>query len=158
MGVSFLVSFMAVHFLPFGFGGRKFSVPFGMAAGQGWLVVLLLAFILDFIQIPIYYFIYGAAGKLAARFKKKIRKKEKKRARSKLFRWAQGLGLFGVYIISAIPLWGCGVWTSTLLAYLIKTKKLPAYIAISLGIITGILLLELVAKGIIVGVAALKLP
>jgi len=162
-----ILTFIGAHFAPFGLGGRKISVPLGISLGLSPGVVLLLAFALDFIQIPIFYLVYSGIGRLifytrsksfVARIAKLARartsKAKTKQKKNRILKWAKKVGPFGIFVVAAIPFFGCGVWTATLLAYITKTKKPLAYFLISLGILISTLFLIFTTKGFLIGINA----
>ena len=147
---QFVLAFSAVHL---GASGSKVSVPYGLVSHQSIWLILLLIFILDVIQIPIFFFIYNQAYriKFIRKLEEKIKRGNEKHQQSRLFVFLKKFGALGVLLLSANPFFGGGIWTSTLLAHLTGMKKVTAYILICLGILINVGIVFWVARGIDIG-------
>lgn len=56
--------------------------------------------------------------------------------------------LLGIYLFVAIPLPGTGAWTGCLISTLLQLKLVPAFITISLGVLTSGIIMLLASSGI----------
>lgn len=147
--------FIILHLVPF--FGRKFSVPYLQATLHNLPLTLLLGFSLDMIQVPFFFLVYGLAAKgvakvrqkRLAKYGKKLMGKSKKGITNKMLRWAKSFGILGIPLLAAMPFFGCGMYTATLLSFVLKINKKIAYILLALGCIAGILLLIGATEGII---------
>ncbi|MFH1248723.1 MAG: small multi-drug export protein [archaeon] len=131
-------------------GGRKMGIPYGIAATSNPLIIIILSLCLDLLQIPIFYFIYSQEK---IRLSKNIHvhaKKEKKDIKdSKAWKWARRLGASGVFLLSTMPSFGGGIWSSVLLAFTLKLNKKVSYFLILSGSLLGISVLAFFSSAVI---------
>jgi len=141
----FILSLILMHLAG---GGSRVSIPYGLTFGQSIYFLFLLAFTLDFIQITLFFFLYSKASHL--RYVKRLKDIfNKRKTRNKFLIWVKRFVLLEIFVIAASPFWGGGVWTSVLLAYLTKTRKILAYLIISAGLIFCMTIISIIAKTII---------
>ncbi len=62
-------------------------------------------------------------------------------SRSRLGKWAQPLGGFGVMLVAALPTFGGGIWSATFLAYGLRLSRRAGYSWIMLGSVLSYLTL-----------------
>jgi hypothetical protein len=123
--------------------GRKGAVPFGIAFFHSWLVVLVYMLIIELIQIPLFYFLFGPVAsrlgwviKLKARFRDERIKIEG----TKIFKYAHKIGALGVFLVAVMPAGTGGVLGGIVLS---KLLKLDFYKSLT-AIISAILVCNLV--------------
>jgi len=138
-------------------GGRKIAVPYGIAlTNNPWLVILFTA-IADFFQIPFFYFIYSTGKKIVFLDKVRIDATAEKAKIKRYAIWnsVKKLGNTGIFVLSMLPSFGGGIWSSVLLAFLLKTNKNLAYLLIVIGSLIGIIFLAFFSQGVIQGILSL---
>ncbi len=93
----FVFGFIAAYIL----GGRKIAIPYGIALTQSLWITITLTVILDILEIPLFYFIYGKGRKMKALKNAKIDAKghTERIKRYEVWHWAKGLGTPGIFII-----------------------------------------------------------
>ncbi|OIN97539.1 hypothetical protein AUJ66_02920 [Candidatus Desantisbacteria bacterium CG1_02_38_46] len=111
------------------FGSRIIFIPAGMAFGVGKYVILFLVFFLDILQIPFYFYIYEK-GASKIKFLSKMES-------SKLLKFAQSLGSFGVVLVAAMPAFGGGMWSSVLISFLLGLDRKKSILLLALGSLLG---------------------
>nr|QBM01391.1 hypothetical protein [uncultured archaeon] len=143
----FIFGFIAAYIL----GGRKIAIPYGIALTQSMWLTITLTVILDILEIPLFYFIYGKGRRMKALKNAKIDSKSHKERikRYEVWHWAKELGTPGIFIISLLPSFGGGIWSSVLLAFMLKTEKKLAYFLIIAGSIVGTMFIAFFTHGII---------
>lgn len=138
---SFLILYVA--------GGRKLAIPYGVALTNNWVSITILTFVLDSLQIFFFYYIYSK-GDIGIKMLSKLRLKAKKKIKeSRILIWAKNLGKLGVFVLSMLPLFGGGIWSAVLLAFLFKIDKKVSYLIIMAGSLIGIAFLALLSHGVI---------
>ncbi|MCX8036772.1 MAG: small multi-drug export protein, partial [Candidatus Sumerlaeia bacterium] len=65
------------------------------------------------------------------------------------YRRFAAMGAWGVVLIAAIPMWGCGMWSAILLAWTLRMSRLSGILYLSLGSWIGSLLVLGVALGLL---------
>jgi len=148
-----LAEHFVIYFIPlYIVGGRPVAILSAQFLGYKASFLLPVVVMLDTLQIPLFYHLYGAiSGSLLARkFSERTIKKGKSLSKSKLFRWMQVMGAPGVVAITMLPLKGCGMWSGVLLSRLLKFSRptgYPLLIGVSifgcafiLGLVEGILI------------------
>lgn len=127
----FLATFIAAYIL----GGRKIGIPYGIAMTSSPWLVIFLSLLLELIQIPFFYSLYGKSRdiKWLERFHHHAKKGRKKLKESKSWKWARRFGTAGIFLISSLPSFGGGIWSSVLLAFMLKTDKKVSYFMILSG-------------------------
>jgi len=121
--------------------GKKVSIIYGLGIGLPLLVVISLVFIWEFLQIPIFYFIFDKASikiKFLERFKNRMIERTKKQ---KIFIKLKKYGLVGVALLAIYPFIGGGTLSSVLLANILRLNKKKVYLIISICIIISLLIL-----------------
>jgi len=105
--------------------GLWFRVP------PGFLLGILL--FIDVMQIPFYLRLYehGFALLDGVPFFKSLSRRDW--SKSALGKWAMPLGGVGVMLVSALPTFGGGIWSSAFLAHGLGLKKRAGYAWIGLG-------------------------
>lgn len=146
--VSFLKDNLADHFVIYFIplyilGGRPVAVLSGQFLGFKISLLLPVVVMLDTLQIPLFYELYGTISnrKLIRRLYEKITKKEKSLRKSRLFHWVQLMGMPGVVAITMMPLKGCGMWSGVLLSKLLRLPKQTSYPLLIVGSLLGCILL-----------------
>jgi len=131
----FVIYFIPLYYL----GGRPIALISAQLLGHKISFLLPVAVLLDTLQIPLFYHLYGSISKSAFIQKLSARRKEKdaKRQKSSLFQWVQALGMPGVIVITTLPLKGCGILSGFVLSKLLGIKKPRVYLLLILGSILG---------------------
>ena len=136
---NFVVYFIPLYVL----GGRPVVILSAQFLGRKILFLIPVVVMLDTLQIPIFYHLYGTASKslLAQKFYHKYKKKEGLMQQSKFFQRLQLLGIPGVLAITMLPIKGCGMWSGVLLAKLLKLPKQTSYPLMIAGSLLGCILI-----------------
>ena len=132
----------AAFFLLYIFGSRAIFIPAGIAMGIERHLVLLVVFCLDILQIPLYYYIYEKGTtkiKFLNFFYSRLPTMEKVSS-SSLMKFARSMGGFGVVFVAAMPAFGGGMWSSVLMAHLLRIEKKRSVYLLALGSLIGCLM------------------
>ena len=135
-----LADHFVIYFIPlYILGGRPVAILSAQFLGFKIFFLLPVVVMLDTLQIPMFYHIYGAISKsaLMRRLNQRTRKKEKRLRDSKFFQRMQVMGMPGVVAITMTPLKGCGMWSGVLLSKLLKLPKQTSYPLLIVGSILG---------------------
>jgi len=144
---ALIISFIGTQLV----GGRKVSIPWGVAQGMGFFPVVFLSFALDLIFVPIVYFLYGSVffrRGFIAKIRRFIIGRQERSKGGKIFKWFKHLGKTGVALAPAIPFTG-GINLSIPLAYMLNLRHRDGILLISLGNLLGCLLIALLSKGLV---------
>lgn len=137
---SNLAEHFVIYFIPlYIVGGRPVAVLSAHFLGYKASFVLPVVVLLDTLQIPMFYFLYGTLSNsaLLQKLHERTLHKEKRLHGSKLFRWLQVMGAPGVVTITMLPLKGCGMWSGVLLSKILRFPKPTGYGLLILGSIFG---------------------
>ena len=156
--VLFLKNNLAEHFvfyfIPLYYlGGRPIALISAQLLGHQPAFLFPVAVLLDTIQLPFFYHLYGSISNssLMQKLYQRGRKKEQAKRSSKLFRWLQAFGSSGVILIATLPLKGCGMLSGFILSKILRLPKTQGYLLLIVGSILGCAILlgigELVLKG-----------
>lgn len=132
--------------------GRKVAVPVGINLFESWLFLLGWLFLIEAIQIPVFYFLLGpVAAKIPSvvRLKKKFSQQKKKILTLKTFRYLQRYGVWGVFVVVSMPAATGGVLGGVLLAKMLGVGQKKSIAALLSGLIAGELLLIFGVKTIL---------
>lgn len=131
----FVIYFIPLYYL----GGRPIALLSAQLIGHKISFLLPVAVLLDTLQIPIFYHLYGSISKSS--FIRKLsagrKQKEARRQKSRLFQWVQALGTPGVVVITILPLKGCGILSGFILSKLLQIPKTRVYLLLILGSVIG---------------------
>jgi uncharacterized membrane protein len=147
-----LADHFGIYFLPlYIIGGRPAAILSAQLLGLKMVLLLPVVVLLDTLQIPFFFHLYGVVSdKLYVRFfKDRGLKKEARLRNSKFFRWVKFMGTPGVVVITMLPLKGCGMWSGVLLSKLLGLSKKTGYLLLVFGSIAGCLLILLAGKAIL---------
>ncbi len=139
-----LADHFALYFIPlYILGGRPVAILSAQFLGFRAFFLLPVVVILDTLQVPLFYYLYGriSNGLFMQKLYKRITKKEQRLHKSKFFHWIQLMGTPGVVAISMLPLKGCGMWTGVLLSKLLRLPKQVSYPLLIAGSILGCILI-----------------
>jgi uncharacterized membrane protein len=131
----FVIYFIPLYYL----GGRPIALISAQLIGHKISFLLPVAVLLDTLQIPIFYHLYGSISNSAMIRKLSARRKQKeaKRQKTRLFQWVQAWGVPGVIVITILPLKGCGMLSGFILSKLLQLSKTRVYLLLILGSIIG---------------------
>ena len=131
----FVIYFIPLYYL----GGRPIALISAQLIGHKISFLLPVAVLLDTLQIPIFYHLYGSISNSALIRKLSARRKQKeaKRQKTPLFQWVHALGIPGVIVITILPLKGCGILSGFILSKLLQIPKIRVYLLLILGSIIG---------------------
>ena len=131
----FVIYFIPLYYL----GGRPIALISAQLIGHKISFLLPVAVLLDTLQIPIFYHLYGSISNSTFIQKLSTRRKQKeaRRQKSRLFQWVQALGTPGVIVITILPLKGCGILSGFILSKLLQIPKTRVYLLLILGSIIG---------------------
>ncbi len=154
--VTFLKNNLADHFVIYFIplyilGGRPVAILSAQFLGLKIFFLLPVVVMLDTLQIPLFYYLYGTIAKRAfiRRLHERTKKKEKRLRESKVFHWIQLMGTPGVVAITMMPLKGCGMWSGVLFSRFLRLPKKSSYPLLILGSILGCILLFGVGEAIL---------
>lgn len=131
----FVIYFIPLYYL----GGRPIALISAQLLGHKISFLLPVAVLLDTLQIPIFYHLYGSISnsvfvqKLSARRKRR----QDRRQKTRLFQWVQAMGAPGVIVITTLPLKGCGMLSGFILSKLLQLPKPGVYALLILGSVIG---------------------
>ena len=119
------------------------SIPYGIFYSFNPYLVLILAIIISsLVFFPIYYFLNLFYRRFSLPFWSII---EKTRTRGQ--KYVDRYGLLGLAIFVAIPFPGSGVWSGSILAWLLGIRWYKAFISILIGNIIAGLIVFLASLG-----------
>ncbi|MBW1673146.1 MAG: small multi-drug export protein [Deltaproteobacteria bacterium] len=139
-----LADHFALYFIPlYILGGRPVAILSAQFLGFRAFFLLPVVVMLDTLQVPLFYYLYGriSNGLFMQKLYKRIIKKEQRLHKSKFLHWIQLMGTPGVVAISMLPLKGCGMWTGVLLSKLLRLPKQVSYPLLIAGSILGCILI-----------------
>jgi len=90
-------------------------VGFWLKVPSLWLLAVLLT--IDAVQIPFYYWLYSQGAKGLQRLPAALRRLFSRAASTPIGAWILAGGRWGVFAVAALPAFGGGIWTATLMAY-----------------------------------------
>jgi uncharacterized membrane protein len=124
--------------------GRGVSIIYGVLRGLDLLYFLPLGVFFDMFQVWPIYFLYEMTESrmlLIRKLKERMNRKENSFLHSRIFRGVKSLGYLGVTAVALLPVKGCGMWSSILLAHILRIKRSHAYPLFLIGSIIGSLIL-----------------
>ncbi len=127
------------------------AIPVGLVMDFSPLMVLLLTFPASLIPAPLIILLIKKIFVFLERFSffksliDRIIKRNTDKHREKIDKY----GLWGLFIIVAIPLPGTGVWSGSLAAALFDFKLKPALIVITLGNLVAALAILMISMGVL---------
>jgi uncharacterized membrane protein len=130
--------------------GRKGAIPVGIALLGSWIIVFWYVLIIEFVQIPLFYFLLGPVAHrlpLVQRLKNKFAPQKSKIESSLFFRRAQKFGAWGIFLVVAMPAGTGGVLGGILLARILRIEAGKSLTAVISGIITCNLVLVIATQG-----------
>lgn len=131
----FVIYFIPLYYL----GGRPIALISAQLLGHKISFLLPVAVLLDTLQIPIFYHLYGSISNSVFVQKLSARRKHKqdRRQKTRLFQWVQAMGAPGVIVITTLPLKGCGILSGFILSKLLQLPKVRVYLLLILGSVIG---------------------
>ena len=146
--ITFLKNNLAEHFVIYFIplyivGGRPVAILSAQFLGFKIFFLLPVVVMLDTLQIPMFYFIYGTISNsvFIQRLNERAKKREKRLHESKFFSWMRIIGMPGVVAITMTPLKGCGMWSGVLLSEILKLPKKTSYPLLIIGSMLGCVLI-----------------
>jgi uncharacterized membrane protein len=135
----FLFYFVPLYIL----GGRPAAVLSAQLLGAEMFFVLPFIILMDTLQIPFFYHLYGAISSrpFMRRLYARTSRREERFRGSKLFSWVQMIGVPGIVVITMTPMKGCGMWSGVLLSRLLRLPKPFSYPLLVLGSVLGCMVL-----------------
>ena len=136
------------------------GIPFAIAQGIDISTAFIFCTLANIMIIPFIFLFLDHAHKklLNVKLYKKIFNKYIKKLRYRKEKVEKNYHIYGILALTffvAIPLPITGVWTGTLIAWLINLKRYRSFLAITLGTIIAGIIVTLIASGIITGFGAL---
>jgi uncharacterized membrane protein len=140
------VIFTLLHFTI----GRTASVVFAIVSHLPLHVYLPLAWVYDFLQIPVYGHILESSSHIPFLrwLGTRIRQASEGWQQRKLVQKVSSWGDMGIVLLCALPIRGFGVLSATVLSYLLGKNKLKGTILLLMGSLLGILLTVGITKGV----------
>ena len=145
-----LIIIFLKFFLSYVFLNRAVSMPVGIALGINKYLVFGLIFVLDLLQIPLYYYIfrYGTKKMRLLSFLNDKLPTQEKINKSFLGRIMQSLGNLGIIIVAALPSFG-GMASAVFLAFTLRLNSRRGLIYLAVGSFLGCLVVFGGTEGII---------
>jgi len=114
------------------------------------LILIGVLVLIDAIQIPLYYWVYGkgeqALRRMPQRFQKPL---QKDWSATRFGRWVLSVRGWGVLIIAALPMLGGGMWTATFLSYSSGLSKRDGAMWMMIGSVLSYSVLWWIGSGLI---------
>lgn len=132
--------FILLHTL----GGRAASVVTARLMGLNMTLYIPLAVLLDMIQVPIFFALYGVSDRTIFSPQvvgERLQRRREKWANSRILKRFLPWGPLGVVIMTLLPVKGGGMWSGTLLAHLLKVDRRRSYMLLLVGSLIGAALL-----------------
>jgi uncharacterized membrane protein len=139
-----LADHFVIYFIPlYILGGRPVAVLSGQFCGFKISLLLPVVVMLDTLQIPLFYELYGTISnrKFIQRLRERATRKEQRIHESRFLHWMQLMGMPGVVAITMMPLKGCGMWSGVLLSKFLRLPKQTSYPLLIVGSFLGCVLL-----------------
>ena len=131
-------------------GNRILAVLAGLWLRVPEVLMLTMLIILDLVQIPLFYWIYGHGRYVQAHLPERLRAWfEKDWSVTRLGKWAVSLGGFGIMLVAFLPTFGGGIWSAVFLAYSMRLPRSLSSAWISLGSIASYLMIYWVLDTIV---------
>ena len=133
--------------------GKKLSILYGLTLGFPFYTVILIVMIWELAQIPIIYYLFGLTThkiEFLNKFKKNMIKKTKKQ---KIFINLRKHGIWGVAALALYPFPGGGIFSSVLLANILRLEKRIVYVVVVIFTIFSLLILAGLSTLILQGIA-----
>ena len=133
--------------------GKKLSVLYGLTIGLTFPIVILIAFIWEFAQILLFFFLFETAChkiKSLERFRKHAIERTKKQ---KIFNYFREHGIWGVGMLALYPFPGGGILSSVLLASILNLNKKKVYVVVTIATIFSLLILGWLSTLILQGIS-----
>lgn len=138
-------------------GGRLFSVPLSITLFGKWYIGVLAIVGMDLFLIPVYFYFYESPKRIKfitarirlfkARRKLKYKEtgiiREERNIHAQLLKKARSFGQWGVFLIPSVPFLGGGLWSSILLAHILKLERKRSYLLVAGGSLFGCTMLAL---------------
>ena len=147
-----LADHFVIYFIPlYILGGRPAAILSAQFLGFRITLLLPVVVMLDTLQIPLFYYLFGtiSKGSFMRKLYERTAKKEERLRRSRFFRWIQLMGTPGVVAITMLPVKGCGMWSGVLLSKLLRLPKQISYALLIVGSILGCIFLFGVGEAIL---------
>ena len=130
------------------------GIPFAIAQGIDISTAFIFCTLANIMIIPFIFLFLDHAHRslLNVKLYKKIFNKYIKKLRNRKEKVEKNYHTYGILALTffvAIPLPITGVWTGTLIAWLINLKRYRSFLAITLGAIIAGIIVTLIASGII---------
>lgn len=138
-------TFILLHSL----GGRKAAIIGARLADFNLIYFLPLAVFLDMLQVPFFFYLYSMGGRRVGwlgRLRQWFYRKEEQWKGSS---WGQTILKkkgWGVFLITAMPIRGGGMWTGVFFSYLLSLKRKESLMVLFAGSLTGCLFLAGLAE------------
>jgi uncharacterized membrane protein len=147
-----LADHFVIYFIPlYVLGGRPVAILSAQLLGLRIFFLLPVVVMLDTLQIPLFYYLFGrlSRGLFMRKLYERTTKKEQSLSKSRFFNWIQLMGTPGVVAITMLPLKGCGMWSGVLLSELLKLPKQTSYPLLIVGSILGCILIFGVGEAVL---------
>lgn len=125
-------------------GGRRTAIIAARLADFNMIFFLPLAVLLDMLQVPFYFYLYSAGTRRLrwlGRLQQWIKRKEEKWKVSAFGQKILALKSWGVFLITAMPLRGGGMWTGVFFSHLLVLKKKESVLFLLGGSLVGCIFL-----------------
>ncbi|NUP88497.1 MAG: small multi-drug export protein [Candidatus Sumerlaeia bacterium] len=129
--------------------GRTASISQAIIFKLDLWIAAPFAFFWDCVQVPLWWWLYNAVSRRTLRTKAMtqwIERREQRAEHRRLWQRFGALGNGGVVLLAALPFWGCGMWTATLLAWSMGSRLSRAFWYLALGGLLG--LMAMIALGL----------
>jgi len=147
-----LADHFVIYFIPlYILGGRPVAILSAQLLGLRIFFLLPVVVMLDTLQIPLFYYLFGRLSRrlFMRKLYERTTNKEQNLRKSRFFHWIQLMGTPGVVAITMLPLKGCGMWSGVLLSQLLRLPKQTSYPLLIVGSILGCILIFGVGEAVL---------
>lgn len=118
---------------------RLVALPALLALRFSTVTAFLIVFGIDVLQIPVFFYLYRRAAQVLRRgaASGRFQPTRERIERTPFGKFALSIGEMGVVFLSALPLYGGGMWSAVLLAYLLEMPRPRAVAYCLLGSFVG---------------------
>jgi len=143
----FIIYFIPLYIL----GGRPVAIISAQLLGFKILLILPVVVLLDTLQIPFFFHLYGTISNrlFVQKLQERRKQKEKRLRNSKFFHWVQLFGTPGVVVVTMLPLKGCGMWSGVLLSKMLGLPKKTAYLLLITGSVLGCVIVFVLGEAVL---------
>jgi len=129
------------------------AIPIAVAKSETELIPLIMI-INMFLFFPVYFVLEFFYDKFFSKIKFIRKKLESIRKRGKPY--VDKYGLLGLAVFIGIPLPGSGVYSGTILAWLLGIKWKKGFVTVIIGVIIATVIVSIISFGVVKGISILR--